>query len=174
MAESADATDLKSVDGDIVRVRPPLAPQQPFPITNEGTPPLAPQQPFPFINAGTPPLAPQQPFPFTNAGTPLSLHSNLSHYKQFLIPGNCFKFPGTCSKRRSCATWFRAKSGIQKPESRMWRSTFPEIGIHFRELAPNAEVVPPGSEQNPGFKNQNPGCGGPPSRKLVSISGNLL
>ena len=27
MAESADATDLKSVDGDIVRVRPPLAPQ---------------------------------------------------------------------------------------------------------------------------------------------------
>ena len=26
MAESADATDLKSVDGDIVRVRPPLAP----------------------------------------------------------------------------------------------------------------------------------------------------
>ena len=26
-AESADATDLKSVDGDIVRVRPPPAPQ---------------------------------------------------------------------------------------------------------------------------------------------------
>ena len=27
MAESADATDLKSVGGDTVRVRPPLAPQ---------------------------------------------------------------------------------------------------------------------------------------------------
>ena len=27
VAESADATDLKSVDGDIVRVRPPPAPQ---------------------------------------------------------------------------------------------------------------------------------------------------
>jgi hypothetical protein len=26
MAESADATDLKSVGGDTVRVRPPLAP----------------------------------------------------------------------------------------------------------------------------------------------------
>ena len=28
MAESADATDLKSVGGDTVRVRPPLAPHQ--------------------------------------------------------------------------------------------------------------------------------------------------
>lgn len=28
VAESADATDLKSVDGDIVRVRPPPAPQE--------------------------------------------------------------------------------------------------------------------------------------------------
>ncbi len=28
MAESADATDLKSVDGDIVWVRPPLALQK--------------------------------------------------------------------------------------------------------------------------------------------------
>ena len=28
MAESADATDLKSVGGDTVRVRPPLAPQK--------------------------------------------------------------------------------------------------------------------------------------------------
>ena len=32
MAESADATDLKSVDGDIVRVRPPLAPQSDTPV----------------------------------------------------------------------------------------------------------------------------------------------
>ena len=106
MAESADATDLKSVDGDIVRVRPPLAPQQPFPITNEGTPPLAPQQPFPITNEGTP-----------------------------LIPGN----------------WF-----------------------YFRELALNGEISTIRSEQNPGFKNQNPGCGGPLSRELVFISGNLL
>ncbi len=28
MAESADATDLKSVGSDTVRVRPPLAPQK--------------------------------------------------------------------------------------------------------------------------------------------------
>ena len=34
MAESADATDLKSVDGDILRVRPPLAPLEELIIKN--------------------------------------------------------------------------------------------------------------------------------------------
>jgi hypothetical protein len=41
MAESADATDLKSVDGDIVRVRPPLAPPSSTQnISNGGFPAL--------------------------------------------------------------------------------------------------------------------------------------
>ena len=38
MAESADATDLKSVGGDTVRVRPPLAPF--FPLFVSKTPPV--------------------------------------------------------------------------------------------------------------------------------------
>ena len=40
MAESADATDLKSVGGDTVRVRPPLAPLPQYVIASlrEATP----------------------------------------------------------------------------------------------------------------------------------------
>ena len=40
MAESADATDLKSVDGDIVRVRPPLAPLPTVKATQRAAPPV--------------------------------------------------------------------------------------------------------------------------------------